>query len=418
MHEHVELQAQAATIRAHNALGRTGTLPRLFDFLLEQSLAGRTPKETEVAALVFDRGKNFDGLQDATVRVYIHKLRRRLEEYYAGPGSQEPVRIAIPKGEYRLAIEKTSAAEVAQPPAPSPSITPARSMAWRWLCALLVISVIGNAALLIRHRTAAPVDPVYDAVRNNPVWANMLEDDLPIHIVVGDYYIFGEVGADREVHRLIREYDINSATELRNRASQDPELAARYVNLDLSYLPIATAYALRNLMPILARKKQVDVVLTSDVTAHTLKSAHIIYIGYLSSLGMLQDLAFANSRFSVGETFDEIVDHQTNTRYISQAAMPLNERAPYRDYGYLSWFRGPGGNQFLIISGTRDVAVMHMSEVLMDPGRLAALSQATPAKAGFEALYEVRGIDRANIDGRLLVKSALEPDPPNGQPSR
>ena len=40
MHEHVELQAQAATIRSHNALGRTGTLPRLFDFLLEQSLAG------------------------------------------------------------------------------------------------------------------------------------------------------------------------------------------------------------------------------------------------------------------------------------------------------------------------------------------------------------------------------------------
>ncbi|MDY6946560.1 MAG: hypothetical protein SXG53_12625 [Pseudomonadota bacterium] len=401
MHEHVELQAQAATLRAQNAFGRTGPLPRLFDFLLEQSLAGHTPKETEVAALVFGRDEKFDGLQDATVRVYVHKLRRRLEDYYAGPGSHEAVRLAIPKGEYRLAIEKTAA-----PPALS---TPPRSKAWRWLGALLVISLAGNAALVLRHPAAAPVDPVYDAVRNDPVWAGMLEDDLPIHILVGDYYIFGEAGPDREVQRLVREYDINSATELRNRLYQKPHLSGRYVNLDLSYLPIATAHALRNLMPILSRKKQVDVVLTSELTAHTLKSAHIIYIGYLSSLGMLQDLAFANSRFSVGETFDEIVDHQTGTRYISQAAVPLNDRSPYRDYGYLSWLQGPGGNRFLIISGTRDVAVMHMSEVLTDAGKLAALSRATPPNAGFEALYEVRGIDRANIDGRMLVKSALEP---------
>ncbi len=410
MHEHDELQTQAATIRAHSALGRPGTLSRLFDFLLEQSLAGRTPKEMEIAALVFGRGKNFDGLQDATVRVYVHKLRRRLAEYYTGPGIQEPVRIAIPRGEYRLAIESVPAAALAQTP-PPPTVTRARSTALRWLWALLVISVAGNAALLFRHH--APVDPVYDAVRSNPVWASMLDDDLPIHIVVGDYYIFGEAGPDREVRRLIREYDINSATELRNRVYQNPELADSYLNLDLYYLPIATAYALRNLMPILAQKKQVDVILTSDVTAHTLKSAHIIYVGYLSSLGMMQDVTFANSRFSVGETFDEIVDRQTNTRYISQAAIPLNERAAYHDYGYLSWFDGPGGNRFLIISGTRDVAVMHMSEVLTDTGKLAALSQALPATTGCEALYEVRGIDRANLDGRLLVRSALKPDQPN-----
>lgn len=76
-----ELQRQAEQFRASGLLGKSGALSRLFDFLLSRSLVGEVPKEIEIALQVFGKGANFDVAQDSVVRVYVHKLRRRLEEF-------------------------------------------------------------------------------------------------------------------------------------------------------------------------------------------------------------------------------------------------------------------------------------------------------------------------------------------------
>ena len=96
------LQALAARIRATDALGRSQLIHKLFDFLIDCSTTGRAPKETEVAIEVFGKDVGFDVAQDAMVRVYVHKLRRKLEEYYSGPGHSDPFRLTIPKGAYRI----------------------------------------------------------------------------------------------------------------------------------------------------------------------------------------------------------------------------------------------------------------------------------------------------------------------------
>src|SRR5690606_26393696 len=79
----------------------------------------------------------------------------------------------------------------------------------------------------------------------------------------------------------------------------------------------------------------------------------------------------------------------------------------YHDYGYFATFSGPKGNQIVVIAGTRDVAVMQTAEALTSPGPLAALSRQSGAAREFEALYEVYGMDRLNLDGKLLLTSAL-----------
>src|SRR5215831_11513153 len=99
------LRAHADHIKASGVLGRSPLMQRLFDFLLECSLANKAPKEIEVAMDAFGKGVDFDVSQDAMVRVYVHKLRRKLEEFYSGAGATEPAHLAIPKGEYRFVIE-------------------------------------------------------------------------------------------------------------------------------------------------------------------------------------------------------------------------------------------------------------------------------------------------------------------------
>jgi len=83
-----QLAARADRIRASGLLGRSGQLSRLFDYLVECSVQGKSPKEIDIAVEALGRGAEFDVTQDAVVRVYVHKLRRRLAEFYGGPGSE------------------------------------------------------------------------------------------------------------------------------------------------------------------------------------------------------------------------------------------------------------------------------------------------------------------------------------------
>src|SRR3954471_13438653 len=93
---------QVARIRAGGVLGRSQALMRLVDYLADPAREGRPLREADVAQDVFGRELDLSG--DASVRVYIHRLRRKLDEFYAGPGADEPHRLVIPVGDYRLEV--------------------------------------------------------------------------------------------------------------------------------------------------------------------------------------------------------------------------------------------------------------------------------------------------------------------------
>jgi hypothetical protein len=410
MTEPEALRAHAERIKASGVLGRSPLMQRLFDFLLACSMAGKAPKEIEVAVDAFGKGAEFDVSQDAMVRVYIHKLRRKLEEFYVGAGSAEAVRLSIPKGEYRFVVEAAAVPAVEEDLSALPSVEPPPARR-RWILPVLGASAVVNMVLLAVFflRPSAPADDLRE-VRENPVWSPILKDDRLIFVVVGDYYIFGETDDSMEVKRLVREFNINSPQDLENQTKLNPELADRYMDMELAYLPTASAYALRDVMPVLApANKRVRVVTMSQLNPAVIKSSDIVYVGYLSGLGMLADYVFAGSRLSVGDSFDEIVDRDTKQRYISQQqGASIRGERKFHDYGYFATFAGPSGNRIVVIAGTRDVAAMHMAETLTTPHALEALTAQTGKMPGFEALYEVYGMDKLNLDGKLLMTSPLD----------
>ncbi|MGC1458589.1 MAG: helix-turn-helix domain-containing protein [Steroidobacteraceae bacterium] len=410
------LQALAARIRATDALGRSQLIQKLFDFLIECSATGRAPKEAEVAIEVFGKDMNFDVAQDAMVRVYVHKLRRKLEEYYAGAGRGDPHRLTIPKGAYRFVIDDPTAdavkivAPIPEPPLPAPDGAPppagtARRWLWPTLAASVVINLLCLGALFWHHPQGSAADPV----GHNPLWTRMLNSDRPLLIVLGDYYIFAETDRNMEVQRLVREFSINSPADLDQYLKLHPDLADRYQDMQLNYLPTSSAYALKDLMPLLAgASARTRVVMASDVTPAMLKSSDVIYIGYLSGMGMLSDLVFSGSRFDVGESFDVLIDRASGKRYISQAAMPVPGEQTYHDYGYFATFAGPTGNQIMIIAGTRDVAVMHTAESITHQDPLQQLNSRSGNARSFDALYDVFAMDGTNLNGTLLLTGSID----------
>jgi hypothetical protein len=401
------LHHQAEVIRASGLLGQSRLL-RLFDFLVEHSTAENAPKEAVIALDVFGKASTFDVSQDSSVRVYVHNLRRKLERFYEGPGASESVRLSIPKGEYRLTVVRRS------DNSGDPSFRPSVRSVFKW--PLLASAALGAAvAVLVAYAfwgmSRPPLDD-WQGVRTNPIWRRLLEGDKPIVIVVGDYYIFGDTEQSSDVKRLVREFSINSKDDLQQFLISDPTLARRYMDVGLDYLPSSSAAALASVMPVFsgAAKRRLRVALMSELDPVTLRSANVVYVGLLSGLGMLQDVAFSASRFRIGDSYDELVDTKLDHRYVSQASpysAHLVGEASYHDYGYFSTFAGAGGNQIVIIAGTQDEGLRQTAELFTDQTKLEQLEKQLASRTDFEAFMEVTAIDRVNLSGKILTVAPL-----------
>jgi hypothetical protein len=421
------LREQAASIVRSGALGRSRSYARLLEFLVECARSGRTPKELEIAMEVFGRGADFDPSQDSMVRVYAHNLRQKLEHYYATAGRNEPRRLVLARGEYRISVaesdEPSHSADAVAPapvqiaaalPLPAAAAEQPRAAASRWRlagvgAALLVLGLALGAGIVIESE---PAPPTAATVAKSPLWADMLDDDLPILVVVGDYYIYGELDDHGDVTRLVRDFNVGSSAELNELMKNDTTLMARYMDLDLTYLPTGSAFALLDLLRVLyTTNKSVRVVSMSEMNEADLKSSHVIYVGYISALDKLEDFVFASSALAIGYTYDELRNMDTGELYTSEAGFPeINHN--YRDYAFISTFPGPGGNQIMIVSGTRDAGLMQAAHALADPMFVRSMEQQRPDAGkneppSFEMLYEVTGYGRTNLDAMLVHTAAL-----------
>ena len=84
---------------------RRATVPR---YVVDEARSGRSDrlKETEIAIDVFGRGAEFDPLTDSIVRTEALRMRHALDTYYAGTGTDDPIRISIPKDTYVPQFER------------------------------------------------------------------------------------------------------------------------------------------------------------------------------------------------------------------------------------------------------------------------------------------------------------------------
>lgn len=74
----------------------------LLAYLGRQSVDGTAQhlKEYVIGVEALHKPHGYDPRLDPTVRVEVAKLRKKLEDYYAGPGRGRPAKIVIPKGGY------------------------------------------------------------------------------------------------------------------------------------------------------------------------------------------------------------------------------------------------------------------------------------------------------------------------------
>ena len=404
-----ELLAQCRRIIGSGILGRSKHYSALLEYLVQCSLSGKSPKEIELAVDVLDRGDDFDVSADSTVRVYVHQLRKKLDSYFENYELDSPFRIVIPKGQYTIAAQQKST------PALSNSESRERKSFVNFNTGLLATVIVLLVANLI-YMTASNQNTQVQAAQvaaDHPVWNSILEDEQPILLVMGDYYIFGELNANGNIARMVREFNVNSRFDLEEMQFTDFERAENYLDLDLSYMPEGSAFALARIVPILEESsKPVNITMMSDLTTADIRDNHIVYVGYISALEKLTDMTFAGSGLRVGRSYDELLNTETEEYYTSDAGLP-EEGEPFKDYGMFSTFPASTETQVVLISGMRDAGLMHTAQALSDSEALDDLvvaidNDTDEALASFEALFEVFGMDRMNFDANLVYAELLD----------
>ena len=108
-----DLRAAVDRIAASDGFRNSDRLCRFLRYTVEAHLAGGGAqiKEYLIGREVFDRDGDYDPRTDPIVRVEARRLRKKLDEYYAGPGRDEPLRIEFPKGSYAPQVTAATAGE-------------------------------------------------------------------------------------------------------------------------------------------------------------------------------------------------------------------------------------------------------------------------------------------------------------------
>jgi hypothetical protein len=182
--ESAETELQRAELQAvlqSELFVRSPALSNLLTYLCEKLFAGEAEqiKEYSIALEVFGRSSSFDQDTDSIVRVQANRLRKRLVDYYSGPGADHRLRITIPVGKYiplfttrdwpeagdqelepPVVLEKTAASTAAGPER--------RSYRW-WVGAgvigagVLALMALGTWAFLARpgSKPAPVIHPAY-----------------------------------------------------------------------------------------------------------------------------------------------------------------------------------------------------------------------------------------------------------------
>jgi TolB-like protein len=101
------IEQQLDRIRSSDEFRKCPQLLRFLRFTVDEALSGRDggSKERLIGMEVFGRPSDYDAGSDPVVRVEARRLRRKLGQYYADGGREDPIEISLPKGGYLPAFE-------------------------------------------------------------------------------------------------------------------------------------------------------------------------------------------------------------------------------------------------------------------------------------------------------------------------
>lgn len=378
-------EAETARFREVLAKGRSANQLALFDLLVDRSRDERSPKEVEIALELFGSDTTLDPSSDSGVRVYVHRLRKRIDDHYAGKSGP---RLTIPKGEYRVVLEIV--------PQPGDDLS-TFAAATRLMTAnpalslgLLLIIIAGFGFASYQLWSGATTRPSAAFAERQALFGSGASLVDPV-IAVGDSLLLAETEDQKKVERMVLDPAIRSRDDLGRFIRSHPESFYRLYDFGLNFAPagaVAAAWTVQGALASAGGTVHVPLVPVSSLDEEGQRRHDVIFVGRLSQLGSLHQPVFAQSRFTL-PAYDRLIDKTTGKVLPGVVYASDPDRAMF-DVGYLSVRAGPGGRRLIVMAGLGERGTAAMAQILGDPIGMAALSKRLGGARMFEAVYTVK----------------------------
>jgi hypothetical protein len=407
------------------------TMRHVLKFIVEKSLADRADeiKEYTIATEVLGRPSEFDPKQDNIVRVQVHRLRKKLDEYYNAEGAEDPIRIFIPRGHY---YPDFIAAPLVEPPVVDPAPLPApaaikKTINWQRLSVGLLVVNLGLSVYLFWNsrtsakpaRTATPL-----TASLAPLWNPFAHSNQPPLIIYSNgLFLMSEQGdlyryyTDTS-HSLAMGAQVPSLAGLERRGAVPAGVGPLYY-FD-SYTGVGEVVAAGKVSQLLTRAGQEFSIKRSRVASYDdIRNRNVIFLG-----ASLEDSILGKLPVESELVFEEPMGKEFVGRLLIRDRHPVGgqpatykfERDPrtkalQSEYALISLLPGvTPGHSILILAGLSTLGTQAAAEFATSEANMLSLGKngaALSSSSYFQALLEVQIRDGIAVKTSCLLTREL-----------
>ena len=380
----------------------------LLSYLVEETLAGRVPKEITIGMQFFAKDSSFDPKEDPTVRVYLNNLRKKLEHYYLTSPTPHPYRLGIPKGHYQVEFVESD----------KKPVEGTRNWTLVVAAGVFLVALAFTAGYFGGRSSTSEVSP---PSLQSPIWSEFVAPEgRPTLVVLGDFFFLYERHEDGTIGNFIRDIKINTPDDYRKVIKQDPPFAKRFVQSDFTFLRPSASWGLSQILPILQHSpKGYSIKLASQFTVDDLKSNNVIFIGSFKTLYNLQKFLHV---FGLEYTITPAsfkIKGEKNDSTIRFSPTDLKGGSYEKDFAVVAKAAGPDGSTIVLLLGFADSGVIEASRAATDPQMLETIrSKFAPSAFThppyFTLVVETEGINQAIFKSEIRHFVQRSPQTPSG----
>ncbi|MBD3375093.1 hypothetical protein GF406_08670 [candidate division KSB1 bacterium] len=371
---------------------------KILKFLVDCEIQNHIPKESELAYTLFHKDKNYDPVNDATVRVYIYKLRLKLEKYYQNEGKDDEIKLSIPKGHYQVRFSDT---------------IDVHHRAKKWVTPLRIGSYIVIGLLSVFALFKCPsVDFSEKLLSDNSIWYDFLESKAPILFVLGNHYVY-ELSAENDEVWHIKNDKVKSSDELENYLVKYPHLRDKIKKTNIGYLSKDVATGISLFLPIfVANSADYIIKYSSDIIIDDLHENEIVFIGSYSQLGRL-GLIIKNIGIDCDLDRNEVSIKNQKTGQQDRYDIHFEQFGIRKDICIVAKLPLPNEHSIFMFVSLHTIGNEMTLKRFTDAEFLSEFDsnfQNHNSSRYFIALFEVRGIQRTGLSENLLYFCDIDPE--------
>lgn len=351
----------------------------LLKYLVEKSLKGEIPKEFEIAYEVFGQKDNQG--KEKNIRIYIHNLRKKLNEYYKQEGISDEVILSIPKGAYSVTFSLNKKVIIQNKIAKlSPII----------LAASLIFLLLSLVIFPSKKRSK---------VTSSFMWKEIYDSDFPTLIILGDHYFVNTRNAlGMHATRLM---NINSEVDFDELVEKNPEIADNFKKTEQTYINQQGPFCLYKVMNTLGGGEvDIDLRYSSNLEWEHLTASNSIFIGSYKTQNILK-----KAYEKIGVSFN--IEHSQLSYSIKDSTFVFNSGSSdflNLEYATFIYFQTSDKRNVMALMCNTDIGNVASIKYLSEPENLEFLQQQIkdfPSR-NFKAVFEVRG--KQQTDFKIVLK--------------